>query len=66
MKGAVMRKELEKVVMETIENPLMQTKWQELIKKSGEATSEKDSGSGSESGSGSGKESGGGKDSGGG
>lgn len=68
MKGAVMRKELEKIVMETIENPLMQTKWQELIKKSGEASSEKGSGSGSgsESGSGSGKESGGGKDSGGG
>lgn len=35
LKGAVMRKELEKVVMETIENPLLQTKWQELIKKSG-------------------------------
>ena len=56
LKGAVMRKELEKVVMETIENPLMQTKWQELIKKSGEATSEKESGSES----GSEKESGGG------
>lgn len=36
LKGAVMRKELEKIVMETIENPLMQTKWQELIRKSGE------------------------------
>ncbi len=64
MKGAVMRKELEKIVMETIENPLMQTKWQELIKKSGEASSESGSGSGSESGSG--KDSGGGKGSGGG
>lgn len=34
LKGAVMRKELEKVVMETIENPLLQSKWQELVKKS--------------------------------
>ena len=32
-----MRKEIEKVVKDTIENPLMQTKWQELIKKSGES-----------------------------
>lgn len=40
LKGAVMRKELEKVVMETIENPLLQTKWQELIKKSGEEGSD--------------------------
>ena len=53
LKGAVMRKELEKVVMETIENPLMQTKWQELIKKSGEASSagkDEKSGGGSEKG----------------
>ena len=47
LKGATMRKELEKVVMETIENPLMQTKWQELIKKSGEGSSDKESESGS-------------------
>lgn len=58
LKGAVMRKELEKVVMETIENPLMQTKWQELIKKSGEASSGKKE----ESGSSSEKEGGGGKE----
>lgn len=49
LKGTTMRKEIEKTVMETIENPLLQTKWQELIKKSGEASSsekgsEKDSG----------------------
>mgnify|MGYP003417922792 FL=1 len=37
LKGSTMRKELEKVVQETIENPLMQTKWQELIRKSGES-----------------------------
>ena len=36
LKGIMMRKEIEKVVMETIESPLLQTKWQELIKKSGE------------------------------
>ena len=39
LKGSTMRKELEKVVQETIENPLMQTKWQELIRKSGESGS---------------------------
>lgn len=42
MKGAVMRKELEKIVTETIENPLMQTKWQELMKKSGETGGKED------------------------
>ena len=39
LKGTTMRKEIEKVVQDTIENPLMQTKWQELIKKSGESGS---------------------------
>lgn len=50
MKSATIREEIEKVVMETIENPLLQTKWQELIKKSGEATSGKkeEGGGGSE------------------
>ena len=37
LKGTTMRKEIEKVVKDTIDNPLMQTKWQELIKKSGES-----------------------------
>lgn len=37
LKGAELRKEMEKVVTETIESPLLQTKWQELIKKSGES-----------------------------
>ena len=49
IKGTTIRKEMEKVVMETIENPLLQTKWQKLIKESGEANS---SGSSSDSGSG--------------
>jgi len=50
---------MEEVVKETIESPLMQSKWQELIKKSGETSS---SGSGDkkeasgESGSGTDKE----------
>lgn len=51
LKSAKMREEIEKIVMETIENPLLQTKWQELIKKSGEASggkkSEKEEGGGS-------------------
>lgn len=39
LKSSNMRKQMEEVVKETIESPLMQTKWQELIKKSGgEAT----------------------------
>lgn len=37
LKSAELRKEMEKVVMETIESPLLQTKWQDLIKKSGES-----------------------------
>ena len=40
LKGEAMRKQMEEVAMETIENPLLQTKWQELIKKSGEAATE--------------------------
>ena len=48
LKGSKMKKELEKAVQETIENPLMQTKWQELIRKSGE--SDKSSNSGGEKG----------------
>lgn len=35
LKGTTIRKEIEKVVEETIENPMMQSKWQELIRKSG-------------------------------
>lgn len=41
--SANMKKHLEKVVEETINSPLMQTKWQELIQKAGEPES-KDSG----------------------
>ena len=55
LKGATIRKEIEKVVKETFENPLMQSKWEELIRKSGESSSSSDSGSGSGSDSGSDK-----------
>ena len=57
LKGTTMRKEIEKTVMETIENPLLQTKWQELIKKSGEASSS-DKGSGGAGGGGDSKKQG--------
>lgn len=50
LKGATMRKELEKVVQETIENPLMQSKWQELIRKSGESGGSSESGDKKDSG----------------
>lgn len=36
LKSAPLRKQTEEVVQETIENPLMQAKWAELIRKSGE------------------------------
>lgn len=36
LKSAPLRKQTEEVVKETIENPLMQSKWAELIRKSGE------------------------------
>lgn len=35
LKSSNMRKQMEEVVKDTIESPLMQSKWQELIKKSG-------------------------------
>ena len=38
LKGSKLRKQMEEVVMETIENPLLQTKWAELIRSSGEAS----------------------------
>ena len=62
LKSATLRKQMEEVVMETIENPLLQTKWQELIKKSGEASSEtgKESGGGDSGGESGGGDSGGG------
>lgn len=50
LKGTTMRKEIEKTVMDTIENPLLQTKWQELIKKSGETSSSDKGNSGGSSG----------------
>ncbi len=50
LKSSNMRKQTEEIVKETIESPLMQTKWQELIKKSGGETGKggkKEAGSGS-------------------
>lgn len=52
LKSAELKKEIEKVVMETIESPLLQTKWQELIKKSGESGDSKDKEKGSSEGEG--------------
>ncbi|SOC39014.1 spore germination lipoprotein GerD [Ureibacillus acetophenoni] len=39
LKSSTLRKQMEEVVMQTIEDPLLQTKWQELIRKSGEGAS---------------------------
>jgi spore germination protein D len=52
LKGSALRKQMEEVTMETIENPLLQTKWEELIRKSGEAAAStgKEGGSKSEEG----------------
>ena len=70
LKSAAIRKQMEEVVMETIENPLLQTKWAELIRSTGETGSSSKKGesgggggdqkSDSESGSGSGGGGGGG------
>jgi len=68
LKGSVLRKQMEEVVMETIENPLLQTKWAELIRSTGEtggSSKKEESGgggdkkSGSESGGGGGESGGG-------
>ena len=67
LKGSVLRKQMEEVVMETIENPLLQTKWAELIRSTGEtggSSKKEESGGGGDKKSGS--ESGGGGESGGG
>ena len=44
--SANMKKHLEKVVQETINSPLMQTKWQELILKAGDPKAEESGGGG--------------------
>lgn len=41
LKSATIRKQTEEVVKEVIENPLMQSKWQELIRKNGEEEEKK-------------------------
>ena len=43
LKSANLRKQMEEVVKETIESPLLQAKWQELIKKSGETSTSESS-----------------------
>ncbi len=49
LQSSDLRKEMQKVVEETIQSPLLQTKWQKLVE---EAGSSKESGGGSEGGSG--------------
>ena len=49
LKSADMRKEMQKVVEETIQSPLMQTKWQELILKSGGQSASESGASGKKS-----------------
>lgn len=44
LKSANLRKQMEEIVQETIDSPLLQAKWQELIKKSGEASSSESGG----------------------
>ena len=43
LKSANMRKQMEEVIKETIESPLLQAKWQELIKKIGETSTSESS-----------------------
>ena len=68
LKSAALRKQMEEVVMETIENPLLQTKWAELIRSTGETgdSSKKGDSDGGGSDKKSSSESGGSGDSGGG
>lgn len=54
LKSSTLRKQMEEVVMQTIEDPLLQTKWQELIRKSGEGSSKGKEGGGGEGGGGEG------------
>ncbi|HWL25234.1 MAG TPA: spore germination lipoprotein GerD [Ureibacillus sp.] len=49
LKSATLRKQMEEVVKETIDDPLLQTKWQELIRKSGEGSSSSSKEGGKES-----------------
>ena len=48
LQSSTMRKEIEKIVQETIDSPLLKTKWQELIKAAGGAEEEKSGGGGGE------------------
>ncbi|PKC51514.1 spore germination protein GerD, partial [Rhizophagus irregularis] len=53
-KSPTLRKQMEEVVMQTIDDPLLQTKWQDLIKKAGETSGGGESGGESGGGGGSG------------
>ena len=44
LQSSTMRKEIEEIVKETIDSPLLKTKWQELIKTAGAAEEEKSGG----------------------
>jgi len=44
LQSATMRKEIEEIVQETVDSPLLKTKWQELIKAAGAAEEEEKSG----------------------
>ncbi len=46
LQSATMRKEIEEIVQETVDSPLLKTKWQELIKAAGAAEEEKSGESG--------------------
>ncbi|WP_391118407.1 spore germination lipoprotein GerD [Psychrobacillus sp. L3] len=56
LQSADLRKEMEKVVEETIQSPLLQTKWQKLVEEAGSGSQQKGGGGGSSGGSGSSKE----------
>ncbi|WP_042478694.1 spore germination lipoprotein GerD [Bacillus ndiopicus] len=43
LKSAPLRKQMEQIVMDTIDNPLLQSKWQQLIIQNGEISSSGDS-----------------------
>ena len=51
LESSDMRKEMQKVVEETIQSPLLQTKWQKLVEEAGGKTGKSEGGGGEEAGS---------------
>lgn len=51
LESSDMRKEMQKVVEETIQSPLLQTKWQKLVEEAGGKTEKEEGGAGGEAGS---------------